>query len=79
MSPSMASFVRYLQYLRRLPGKIPGSVYLDAAQSGYIVGEYLAHHQLTTGFLGQTGIGGSPFTPESVDQEYEFIRGYGVF
>ncbi len=71
--------LRYLQRFRRLPGKLPGSLYLDAAQSGWIVGESLAHHQLTVGFLGQTGIGGSPFVPESVDLEYEFIRGSRLF
>lgn len=79
MSPETARWFRYLQRLRRLPGKIPGSIYLDAAQSGYIVGESLAHHQITVGFLGQTGIGGSPFVPESVDLEYEFIRSSRVF
>jgi len=80
MSPRMAGFVRYLQRFRKLPGKLPGSVYLDAAQSGAIVGESLAHHQLTTGFLGQKGsFGGAPFVPESVDLEYEFIRSSRVF
>ncbi len=77
MSPEIA---KWLQRFRRLPGKLPGSIYLDAAQSGYIVGESLAHHQLTTGFLGQKGsFGGSPFVPESVQLEYEFIRGYRLF
>lgn len=80
MSPQMARWLRYLQRLRRLPGKIPGSIYLDAAQSGAIVGESFAHHQLTTGFLGQKGsFGGAPFVPESVDLEYEFIRSSRVF
>ncbi len=80
MKETTLRWFRKLQWLRKLPGKLPGSIYLDAAQTGWIVGETLAKHQLETGFLGQKGgFGGAPFVPESVDLEYEFIRGSRQF
>ncbi len=80
MWPSTARLLRYARALHRLPGKIPGSIYLDAAQSGAIVGEALAEFQRTTGVLGQRGsFGGGVWLPDSVDREYEFIRGSKLF
>ena len=80
MSPLTLRWYRWMQRFRRLPGKLPGSIYLDAAQSGVIIGESLAHHQLTVGFAGQRGsFGGGVWQPDSVDREYEFIRGSRIF
>ncbi len=80
MSPQTKRLIVFLQRLSKLPGKLPGSLYVDVAQTGWIVGEALAKHQLETGFLGQKGgFGGAPFVPESVDLEFEFIRSSRVF
>ncbi len=73
-------WLRKLQRLAHLPGKIPGSLYYDAAELGMITGEALAEHQHVSGFLGQYGsFGGGVWLPDSVDMEYEFIRGSRMF
>lgn len=69
MSPHIAIWLGRVR--RYLPGKIPGAFVVDAAQLCYLLGKESAEFQRSTGILGQTGFGGSGWTPESVQHEYE--------
>lgn len=80
MNRSISRILRLLSSLPRMPGKIPGSFILDAAEFGAYVGTTAAEHQLTTGFLGQSGsFGGGVWEIDSVDREFEFVRAYRKF
>ena len=80
MNSRIAAILHKLRLLSDLPGKMPGNVYVEAATLGSDIGEMAAEHQMTTGFLGQSGsFGGAPWQPDSVDREIVHIRTGRIF
>ncbi len=84
MNPETYRWFRHMQrqftILSKLPGKLPGSIYLDYVTLSVGVSELAAEHQLKSGFLGQKGsFGGGPWSPQNLEYELEYLGSSTVF